>query len=221
VVRELTKLYSRSDGDVRALDGVSMECAGGTSTAVMGPSGSGKSTLLSLVAGLERPTSGELHVLGQDLAALSEDGLADMRRAHIGIVFQNYHLIPTLTVCENVMLPLVPAEGMSLELRRRALTCIERVGLEQRIRHLPGELSGGEQQRVGLARALMNDPEVLLADEPTGNLDEGSAGVILDLLFGLAEGSARTIILTTHSRAVAARCQRLLRIESGLLVADG
>jgi len=209
------KVYARTDGDVRALDGVSVQVAPGETVAITGPSGSGKSTLLSLIAGLDRPTSGELVVLGQRLGDLNEDGLADLRRRHMGFVFQNYHLIPTLTVWENVMLPLVPQQGNSLGLKSRALHCIERVGLQKRIRHLQGELSGGEQQRVGLARALVTDPTLILADEPTGNLDAESAGVILDLLFGLARDGGRTVLLTTHDRAVAGRCGREIRMRDG------
>ncbi len=214
------KVYGRSDGDVRALDGVTLSIAAGETVAVTGPSGSGKSTLLSLIAGLDRPTSGSLVVLGQSLGELNEDGLADLRRRHMGFVFQNYHIIPTLTVWENVMLPLVPQMGSSLELKGRALHCIERVGLERRIRHLPKELSGGEQQRVGLARALIADPTLILADEPTGNLDAESAGIILDLLFGLARDGGRTVLLTTHDRGVAQRCGRELRMRDGRVVAD-
>jgi putative ABC transport system ATP-binding protein len=214
------KIYGRSDGDVRALDGVTVSIAPGETVAITGPSGSGKSTLLSLIAGLDRPTSGELLVLGQRLSELSEDGLADLRRRHMGFVFQNYHIIPTLTVWENVMLPLLPQMGHSLELKGRALHCIERVGLEKRIRHLPGELSGGEQQRVGLARALIADPTLILADEPTGNLDAESAGIILDLLFELVRAGQRTVLLTTHDPSVARRCSRELRMRDGRLVAD-
>jgi putative ABC transport system ATP-binding protein len=216
----LRKVYGRSDGDVNALDGVSFAIAAGETVAVTGPSGCGKSTLLSLIAGLDRPTSGGLAVLGQDLGELSEDGLADLRRRHMGFVFQSYHILPTLTVWENVMLPLVPQMGTSLELKGRALHCSERVGLERRIRHLPGELSGGEQQRVGLARALIADPALILADEPTGNLDSESAGIILDLLFELVRDGQRTVLLTTHDRGVAQRCGRELRMRDGRLVAD-
>lgn len=217
---DLCKVYSGADGDVRAVDAVTLEVAAGDTVAVTGPSGSGKSTLLSLIAGLDRPSSGALTVLGQPLAELSEDDLADLRRRHMGFVFQNYHLIPTLSVWENVMLPLLPQLGNSLELKARALHCIERVGLEKRIRHLPGELSGGEQQRVGLARALITDPALVLADEPTGNLDAESAGIVLDLLFGLVKEGGRTVVLTTHDRNVARRCTREVRMREGRLTAD-
>ncbi len=215
----LSRVYPRADGDVAALGGVTLTVQAGETVAITGPSGSGKSTLLSLIAGLERPSSGELVVLGQRLGDLSEDDLADLRRRHMGFVFQNYHLIPTLTVWENVTLPLLPQLGNSLNLRARALHCIEHVGLEKRIRHLPGELSGGEQQRVGLARALINDPALILADEPTGNLDAESAEAILGLLFSLTAGHSRTVLLTTHDRRVAERCSREVRLRDGRLAA--
>ena len=188
--------------------------------AITGPSGSGKSTLLSLVAGLEKPTSGAVTVFGHELGNMTENGLADMRRESMGFVFQNYHLIPTLTVCENVLLPLLPTASGALELLRRALQCIERVGLEKRIHHLPSELSGGEQQRVGLARALINTPKLILADEPTGNLDADSAAIILGLLFDLASKSGSTVVLTTHDPAVAERCVRRIHIEAGRIAQD-
>ena len=216
----VNKVYRRAEGDVRAVDAVTLTIDAGDTVAITGPSGSGKSTFLALIAGLDRPTSGDLVVLGQPLGALNEDDLADLRRRHMGFVFQNYHLFPTLTVWENVMLPLVPLYGLSLALKGKALHCIERVGLEKRIQHLPGELSGGEQQRVGLARALITDPTLVLADEPTGNLDAESAGIILDLLFALVRDGGRTVILTTHDRAVAGRCSREVRMREGRLV-DG
>jgi len=218
-LENVRKVYSRSDGDVHAVDGVSLTFAPGSATAVTGPSGSGKSTLLSLIGGLDRPSDGSVVVLDTPLDDLADDALADLRRRHIGFVFQNYHLIPTLTVCENVMLPLAPLCGMSLQARGRALQCIERVGLETRINHLPKELSGGEQQRVALARALVNRPTIILADEPTGNLDPDAAGTVLGLLLELARGEGATIIITSHSREIAARCQRQIRIEAGKVVA--
>lgn len=220
LVEALERVYRRADGDVHALHGITLQIDTGDTVAVTGPSGSGKSTLLSLIAGLDRPTEGRLVVLGQNLSQLSEDDLADLRRRHMGFVFQNYHLLPTMTVCENVMMPLVPQFGSSLELKAKALHCIERVGLEARINHLPGELSGGEQQRVGLARALITDPTLILADEPTGNLDSASAAVILDLLFEVAAAGQRTVILSTHDRSVAERCRRELHLVEGRLDVD-
>lgn len=217
-LHDVRRVYTRTDGDVAALDGVSLSIGLGSTTAVTGPSGSGKSTLLFLLAGLARPTAGSITVLDTTLDQLTEEQLADLRREHIGIVFQNYFLIPTLTVCENVMLPLVPAFGYGLEARTKALHCIERVGLEGRIGHLPGELSGGEQQRVGIARALVNEPTIILADEPTGNLDSDTANGVLELLLGLAADQHRTIIMTSHNPDIAARCQRQVRMENGKLV---
>ncbi len=211
----VSRTFPRPDGDVHALVDLSLHVDVGETIAVTGASGSGKSTMLSLIAGLDQPTSGTIHVFGWELTGMSEDERADLRRREMGFVFQNYHLIPTLTICENVMLPLIPEEGNTLELRAKALARIEEVGLERRIGHLPGELSGGEQQRVSLARALIGEPSLILADEPTGNLDEGSAGTILDLLFQLAEHRGRTLVLTTHNEAVAARCRRRLRLHEG------
>ncbi|NOY83106.1 MAG: ABC transporter ATP-binding protein [Kiritimatiellaeota bacterium] len=211
-------MYPRSEGDVYALDHVTLAIPRGSSTVITGPSGSGKSTLLFLIAGLARPSEGHVTVLGQNLAGMNDDELADMRRSHIGFVFQNYHLIPTLTVCENVMLPLTPARLDALKVRAKALHCIEQVGLQKRINHLPGELSGGEQQRVALARALMNNPELILADEPTGNLDPESADTILSLLLDLGRSDCRTVILTSHNRDVAGRCEHQIRMEAGRLV---
>jgi putative ABC transport system ATP-binding protein len=184
-IENVARVYHRSDGDVHALEGVSLTVNRGESVAITGASGSGKSTLLALVAGLDLPSSGCLRVLDHELTEMNEDERADLRRDSMGFVFQNYHLLPTLTVWENVMAPLIPDRGHGLELKRLALHCIEQVGLEHRIHHLPAELSGGEQQRVGLARALVADPTLILADEPTGNLDSDSAAVILDLLFEL------------------------------------
>lgn len=217
---EVTRVYPRSDGDVAALDGVSLSIAPGSTTAVTGPSGSGKSSLLFVIGGLDRPTSGHVSVLGAPFDELNEDQLADLRRRHIGFVFQSYHLIPTLTVCENVMLPLVPLRVNSLEARARALAYIERVGLQKRINHLPGELSGGEQQRTALARALVNRPEIILADEPTGNLDPESAGVVLDLLLELTRSEGKTVVLTSHNREVAERCERVVRVVDGAVARE-
>ena len=217
---EVTRVYPRSDGDVAALDGVTLSIAPGSTTAVTGPSGSGKSSLLFVIGGLDRPTSGHVSVLGTPFDELNEDQLADLRRRHIGFVFQNYHLIPTLTVCENVMLPLVPLQVNGLEARARALAYIERVGLQKRINHLPGELSGGEQQRTALARALVNRPEIVLADEPTGNLDPDSASVVLDLLLELTRSEGKTVVLTSHNREVAERCERIVRVVDGAVTCE-
>ncbi|OGV66642.1 MAG: hypothetical protein A3K19_03895 [Lentisphaerae bacterium RIFOXYB12_FULL_65_16] len=217
-LENVTRAYRRRDVEVRALDGVTLTLSSGMATAVTGPSGSGKSTLLSLAGGLERASAGKVTVLGTDLGTLPEEALAELRRDRLGFVFQNYHLIPTLTVCENVMLPLVPRFGLTLSARVRALHSIEKVGLENRIHHLPKELSGGEQQRAALARALVMRPALILADEPTGNLDPANAAVVLDLLLGLVRADGITVLLSTHSPEVAARCARQVRLEQGRVV---
>jgi len=219
-LENVEKVFPRAEEDVAAISGVSIGFAPASSNAIIGPSGSGKSTLLSLIGGLDRPSRGDVTILGTRLGDLKDDELADLRRTSIGFVFQNYYLIPTLTVCENVMLPLVPVRVGTLAARVRALHCIESVGLENRISHLPGELSGGEQQRVALARALVNDPAILLADEPTGNLDPDAEEVVLSLLLGLVQAEGKTVVMVSHSREVAQRCQRTVRMEQGAVVAD-
>ncbi len=214
-VEDVAKQYRRSDGVIEAAAGISFSIPRGSVTVITGPSGAGKSTLLFLIAGLAKPSRGRVRVLGMDLNDMSDDALADMRRRHIGFVFQNYHLLPTLTVLENVMLPTYPVGPGGLKTRARALHCIERVGLEKRIHHLPGELSGGEQQRAAIARALMNDPELILADEPTGNLDADSSDTVLDLLLELARAGERTVVITSHDRDVARRCENRIHIVGG------
>ncbi len=216
----VSRVYPRADETVRALDQVSLQVPASCSLAITGASGSGKSTLLALAAGLDPASEGRIEVLGQDVTAMTEDQRSDFRRENIGFVFQNYHLLPTLTVWENVMMPLVPTYPDTLELKARALQWIERVGLAKRINHLPGELSGGEQQRVGLARALIGEPTLILADEPTGNLDSANAGTILDLLFELAGGVHRSVVLSTHDPAIAERCQHRVHLEAGRLVSS-
>ena len=214
-LQDVRRAYPRSDQTVCAVDGISLAIPANSTTAITGPSGSGKSTLLALIAGLDHVTSGRIAILGHEITAMDEDQKADFRRENIGVVFQNYHLLPTFTVWENVMMPLVPIARDKLELKARALQWIERVGLEKRIHHLPGELSGGEQQRVGLARALIGEPALILADEPTGNLDSANAGSILDLLFELTSGNSRSVLLSTHDLAVAQRCQNHVHLEDG------
>ncbi|MBT3288486.1 MAG: ABC transporter ATP-binding protein [Victivallales bacterium] len=219
-LHDVQRFYPRADETVHALDGVTLTIPTALTVAITGPSGSGKSTLLSLAAGLDPATGGRIEVFGQDITAMNEDQRADFRRENIGFVFQNYHLLPTLTVWENVMLPLVPIVADELELKARALQWVERVGLEKRINHLPGELSGGEQQRVGLARALIGEPTLILADEPTGNLDSGNADSILDLLFDLTSGGHRSVVLSTHDLSVADRCEHHVRLEAGKVVSS-
>jgi putative ABC transport system ATP-binding protein len=183
------------------------------STAITGPSGSGKTSLLMLLAGLERPTSGVIRLAGTDLGSLDEDGLARFRRDHVGVVFQAFHLIPTMTALENVMVPLELAGRRDAAARAR--TCLDQVGLAARMGHWPGQLSGGEQQRVALARAIAPEPKLLLADEPTGNLDAANGAMVADLLFGLQRNLGTTLLLVTHDPQLAARCERIVRIADG------
>lgn len=214
----LTKIYT--DGaPVRALDAVTIEVAAGEFVAITGPSGSGKSTLLNLIGTLDRPTSGRVVVDGVDVSTLRGNALADFRRERIGFVFQMFHLVPTLTALENVMLPLVPyRRGLKFRLQERARELLETVGLGDRLHHLPGQLSGGEQQRVAIARALINTPKVILADEPTGNLDSRAGAEIVALLRQLNRERGVTVLVATHNDAVAQAADRILRLRDGRLV---
>jgi putative ABC transport system ATP-binding protein len=200
-------------GPVNILKGVDLAIGEGETVALVGPSGSGKSSLLALVAGLERPTGGRIEVAGQDLGALDEDGLARFRGRRIGIVFQSFHLIPTMTAEENVALPRELAGDR--EARAKADAALAAVGLWARRGHRPAELSGGEQQRVAIARAIVGEPSLLLADEPTGNLDGATGTEIADLVLGLAERKGATLLVVTHNAALAARCGRSLRLADG------
>ena len=205
-------------GPVNILNGVSLNVAKGEAVALLGPSGSGKSSLLMVAAGLEAATSGSVAVAGQPLSGMSEDALARFRRAHVGIIFQAFHLIPSMTALENVAVPLeLTGEA---EAFARAKTALEAVGLKHRLSHYPGQLSGGEQQRVALARAIVHDPEILFADEPTGNLDGPTGVQVMDLLFALKTRGNATLFLVTHEEALAQRCDRILRMKDGLIVAD-
>jgi len=212
----LGKQVSSPEGTLAILADVTLEVRRGESVAVVGASGSGKSTLLALLAGLDEPTSGRVWLAGRELTALDEDGRAALRARHVGFVFQSFHLVPALTALENVMLPLELA-GRT-DARRTALEVLARVGLAERVGHYPRQLSGGEQQRVAIARAFVAGPDVLFADEPTGNLDAGTGGRIMDLLFGLNAGAGTTLILVTHDRSIAARCGRLVRLDAGRMV---
>ncbi len=203
-------------GAVNILRGVDLAVAPGETLGVVGPSGSGKSTLMSVIAGLERPTSGSVSVAGRRLAALSEDELALFRREHVGIVFQSFHLIPTMTAIENVAIPLELA-GQP-EAFTEAGAMLGRVGLESRLGHYPSQLSGGEQQRVALARAFAGGPELVLADEPTGNLDSETGAAIVELMFDIQERDGSTLLLITHDDAVAARCGRIVQMNDGRLL---
>ena len=200
-------------GEVNVLDGIDLHVASGETLGVVGPSGSGKSTLLMVMAGLERPSSGKVAVAGTDFSGLDEDGLARFRRDQIGIVFQSFHLIPTMTALENVAVPLELAGHA--DPFGAAAEELGRVGLSRRLSHYPGQLSGGEQQRVALARAFVPRPKLLLADEPTGNLDGATGRAVIDLLFDLNTRFGTALVLVTHDASLAARCSRVVRVEDG------
>jgi len=205
-----------SDGPLTILADVSLEVRAGESLAIVGASGAGKSTLLALLAGLDEPSAGRVTLADHDLTALDEDGRAAVRGAHVGFVFQSFHLIPSLTALENVMLPL-ELHGRS-DARVAADAALAQVGLAARRTHYPRQLSGGEQQRVAIARAFVTRPAILFADEPTGNLDTATGQRIIDLLFGFNAAAQGTLVLVTHDDAVASRCQRTLHMEAGKIV---
>ena len=221
-VRDVHRHYRMGDALIRAVDGVSLEIAGGDFVALLGTSGSGKSTLLNLIAGLDRPTAGSIVVEGRDLARLTSEELARYRRHTVGMVFQAFNLIPSMTLLENVELPMRFAEVDREARGERARQALEQVGLGARLRHRPSELSGGEQQRASLARALVNQPSLLLADEPTGNLDSRTGGEIMDLIRETNRERRTTVILVTHERALAERyARRFLSLADGKLVGTG
>lgn len=203
-------------GRVNILRGMSLEIDAGETVGVVGPSGSGKSTMMMVIAGLERPSGGRVVVAGYDLADMDEDDLALFRREHVGIVFQSFHLVPTMTAVENVAIPLeLAGRRNAFDLARERLAS---VGLDHRLLHYPGQLSGGEQQRVALARAFASSPSILLADEPTGNLDGATGERIIDLLFQSAREHGTTLVLITHDQAIAERCDRIARVADGRIV---
>jgi putative ABC transport system ATP-binding protein len=214
----LGKQVSSPEGTLTILSGVSFEIARGETVAIMGASGAGKSTLLALLAGLDEPTSGIVRLAGNELTALDEDGRAAVRARHVGFVFQSFHLVPSLTALENVMLPL-ELTGRA-DARSTALEVLGRVGLAERVGHYPRQLSGGEQQRVAIARAFVTRPDVLFADEPTGNLDTATGERIMDLLFGLNSATGATLVLVTHDVALASRCGRVIRLDAGRVVGE-
>jgi len=205
-------------GPVDILHDITMDVARGETLGLVGPSGSGKSSLLMLMGGLEQATSGRIAALGQDLTAMSEDGLARFRRDNMGVVFQSFHLIPTMTALENVATPLELAGQR--DAFARAAAELAAMGLGSRSGHYPAQLSGGEQQRVALARASVTRPRILLADEPTGNLDEANGQAIMDLLFDLRDRHGATLIMVTHSAELAARCDRVVRLRDGRIVTE-
>jgi putative ABC transport system ATP-binding protein len=216
-IRELTKLYSQGEIQVIALDRITLDIAAGEFLALMGPSGSGKSTLLHIIAGVDRPTSGECLVQGVDVTKLNESELADWRNHNVGFIFQTFNLIPVLTAAENVELPLLLTRLTRAQRRRQVETALEVVGLADRAKHLPRQLSGGQEQRVAIARALVTDPALIVADEPTGNLDSHSAQEVLGALQSLRKDAGKTIIMVTHDPKAAAFGTRQIHLEKGEL----
>ena len=217
-IRELTKLYRQGDIEVRALDGINLDIAKGEFLALMGPSGSGKSTLLHIIAGIDRPTTGQCVVQGTDVAELSETKLAGWRNNHVGFVFQTFNLIPVLTAYENVELPLLLTSLSTKDRRAHVHAALELVGLGDRLKHLPRQLSGGQEQRVAIARALVTDPTLLVADEPTGNLDAHSAADVMTLLQTLNREAGKTVIMVTHDPKAAAYAKTIVHLEKGELL---
>ena len=216
-IRGLSKVYKRGGETLPVLDGLDLDIPRGDFLALMGPSGSGKSTLLNMIGGLDRPTSGSVSVDGQRIDQMSERQLANWRATHVGFVFQMYNLLPVLSAERNVELPLLLARMSGRERRERARTALALVGLSDRVKHKPGELSGGQEQRVGIARAIVTDPTLLLCDEPTGDLDRKAGDEVLDLLDALNKEHGKTSIMVTHDPHAAARATRILHLDKGVL----
>jgi putative ABC transport system ATP-binding protein len=219
-VQDVAKQYQRAGQSVRVLDAISLEVPRGDYVALMGPSGSGKTTLLNIIGGLDSPNSGRVLVDGTDVSELDDRGLAAWRAANIGFVFQQYNLIPVLTAVENVELPLLLFRMSRQERRNRALAALDLVGLSARVHHLPRQMSGGEEQRTSIARAVVTDPKLIIADEPTGNLDAVAAANVLDLLERLNRELHKTILMVTHDPGAARRARRLTRLHKGSLLSD-
>jgi putative ABC transport system ATP-binding protein len=217
-VQRLTKTYATAAGPLTVLHEIDFSIAAGATVAVVGPSGSGKTTLLGLCAGLDRPSSGSVGLAGEAIGNLDEDARARVRNAHVGFVFQNFQLVPTLTALENVLVPVELRGEAGREPEAREL--LARVGLGERCDHYPVQLSGGEQQRVALARAFMNRPKILFCDEPTGNLDGDTAHAMVELIFGLNRERGTTLVLVTHDLELARRCQRIIRLRNGSVISD-
>jgi putative ABC transport system ATP-binding protein len=216
--RNVSKVFKRDAFEVKALDDVSIEIAGGEFMALMGPSGSGKTTLLNMIAAIDRPTGGELLVLGENIFRFSDGQSANWRNTHIGYVFQTFNLIPVLTAFENVELPLLLTKLNAKQRRDHVMTALKLVGLEERVHHLPKQLSGGQEQRVAIARAIVSDPTLLLADEPTGDLDSQSATDILEILKRLNEDFHKTVVMVTHDPHAASYAHVTRHLEKGMLL---
>ncbi|SEO47786.1 putative ABC transport system ATP-binding protein [Duganella sp. CF517] len=216
----IRKTYRQGGNEIHALDGIDLRVAPGEFVAIMGPSGSGKSTLLNVLGALDRPDTGRYRLAQDEISALDDDAASDVRNRRIGFVFQSFHLLPRLTVLENVLLPQRYARHADTGAAERAVALLERIGLGQRIGHLPGQLSGGQLQRAAIARALLNRPALLLADEPTGNLDSRSAADVLELLRELHAGG-QTLVLVTHDPAIAAGAQRTIHLRDGRIAEGG
>ena len=218
-LQQVVKSYRQGGNEIRALDGIDLHIAAGEFVAIMGPSGSGKSTLLNVLGVLDRPDKGRYFLESDDISVLDDDAASDVRNRRIGFVFQSFHLLPRLTVLENVLLPQRYAKTIDVNAESRARALLERIGLAQRIDHRPGELSGGQLQRAAIARALLNQPALLLADEPTGNLDSKSAADVLNLL-GELHSNGQTVVMVTHDAAIAERAQRTIHLRDGRIEED-
>ncbi len=219
-VERLTKTYKTAGGPLTVLRDVSFDLPAGASVAIVGPSGSGKTTLLGLCAGLDRPSTGDVVLAGEPIGELNEDDRALARNRHVGFVFQNFQLVPTLTALENVTVPIELRGDGGREVIAAGRELLERVGLGERCDHYPVQLSGGEQQRVALARAFMNKPKILFCDEPTGNLDGDTATAMVELIFGLNREKGTTLVLVTHDLELAKKCHRIIRLKGGLVISD-
>lgn len=218
--RQLSKIYKREEFEVKALENCNIEIAKGEFVALMGPSGSGKSTLLHLIAAMDKPTSGKIAVLGEDLTALSDNELARWRNQHVGFIFQQFNLIPVLTAIENVELPLKLTGLSGSDRKRQAETALKLVGLGERLTHFPRQLSGGQEQRVAIARAIATDPDLILADEPTGNLDAQSAKDVLEMLRKLNQEFGKTVVMVTHDPHSAQYATMIRHLEKGQLLPE-
>ena len=217
-VQHLTKTYASGDGLLTVLQDISFSVEPGSTLSIVGPSGSGKTTLLGLCAGLDRATSGSVELNNYALDNLTEDDRAKIRNKYVGFIFQNFQLLPTLTALENVMVPLELSGGK--DVGKKSKNLLDKVGLSDRMHHYPAQLSGGEQQRVSLARAFVNEPRILFADEPTGNLDEETSEKVIRLLFELNQEAGTTLVIVTHNLELAAATRRIIRLRGGLIVSD-